>query len=193
MTKLLAVVEVEKEKKVRCCAPNCNKSVYKRIHIVEDNNEIIVLGETCYKIIYRNELSKKSLYTVNQSKILTDDERVLLIQNTKELIHEFEKNYQMQQEILKEKERKNRESRLLNISPPLELNLEQKNKFHKNAVNQKKSYSGNINPNEVICAFCGNKMISKTSFIPAKGYKCESCKKKNAQTSLYSQQLKKRT
>ena len=57
MSKLLAVVEVEKEKKVRCCAPECNKSVYKRIHIVEDNSEIIVLGETCYKILYGNKLN----------------------------------------------------------------------------------------------------------------------------------------
>ncbi|WP_444941698.1 hypothetical protein ACJJI3_04985 [Microbulbifer sp. ZKSA004] len=47
MAKLLAIVEVEKGRSIRCCAEVCNRPVYKRIHVIEkDDRSILVLGAT---------------------------------------------------------------------------------------------------------------------------------------------------
>ncbi len=46
--RLLAVVEVEKEQRIRCQQPGCNHTVYKAIHVVDEQGTLLVLGSTCF-------------------------------------------------------------------------------------------------------------------------------------------------
>ena len=91
MTRLLAIVSVDRERRVRCRAPGCKRTVYAQIHVVEtDEGTIEVLGSTCYGLIYKGELSRNSVYTGSSSRQLTEEERYLLEQNTEALIREFQ-------------------------------------------------------------------------------------------------------
>ena len=45
--KLLAVLEVDKEKRVRCQFPGCKQTIYKSIHVIADRGELKVIGSTC--------------------------------------------------------------------------------------------------------------------------------------------------
>ncbi len=45
--KLLALVSVEHAERVRCGQPNCGHSVYRRIHVVREHEQLLVLGSTC--------------------------------------------------------------------------------------------------------------------------------------------------
>ena len=46
---LLAIVEVSPERRINCQAPGCGRSVYKRIHVVQENGALQVLGSECFK------------------------------------------------------------------------------------------------------------------------------------------------
>lgn len=94
---LLAIVEVGKEKRVRCQAPHCTHSVYRRIHIVRQESGIHVYGSSCFKHIFEGLpiISSPAIYTHSGgSRELTDEERRLLIENTEELIRRFEAEHQ---------------------------------------------------------------------------------------------------
>ncbi|QFT57088.1 hypothetical protein FIU95_21285 (plasmid) [Microbulbifer sp. THAF38] len=68
MAKLLAIVEVEKSRSIRCCADGCNRPVYNRIHVIEeDDRSILVLGSKCYWILYKGQLSNEAVYTGDSS------------------------------------------------------------------------------------------------------------------------------
>ncbi len=187
MSELLAIVEVEKEKKVLCSSPECKRSVYKRIHIVLDNGKITVLGEKCFTGIFGGKLGRKSKYTGGLSKKLTDEERLLLINNTEELIQELEKEHSAK--IEKEKsECVDFENNLSDSEPEL---LE--HKIQTNQESQQNLLQEDVNSRQVRCAYCGKKMLTQLKFNPAKGHKCEACKESNVTVSLYAQQYRKRT
>ncbi len=97
MHQLLAIVEVDKDKRVKCCGPGCKSYVYRRIHVVLSNEKIEVLGSTCYQRNYLN-IRKNSEYTGSYSRKLTEEERKLLAENTVLLIKKFEEERRKEQE-----------------------------------------------------------------------------------------------
>lgn len=89
---LLAVVEVDKHDRVACQAPNCNRPVYKQIHIVELDGALRVLGCECYERLVGHGMKKGSTprYGASEGRRLTSEERQLLIENAARLIDRFE-------------------------------------------------------------------------------------------------------
>ena len=90
---LLAVVEVPQSDRVVCQAPNCKHSVYKRIHVVQRNGVLTVLGSECFKKLFGEEHAKPS-YGSGEGRLLTPEERQLLVENTARLITQFEAEHQ---------------------------------------------------------------------------------------------------
>lgn len=107
--RLLAIVEVSKEDRVICQARGCGHSVYKRIHVVRDNDQLVVLGSDCYSRLYEHLISVKTprYGTPSSSRALTQAERQLLVHNTTRLIETFEEEHQqaLQLEIQRVNER----------------------------------------------------------------------------------------
>jgi hypothetical protein len=87
--RLLAVVEVPQEDRVVCQAPGCKHPVYKRIHVVQKDGQLTVLGSECFKKLYGEGHSAPS-YGAGEGRLLTPEERQLLIENTARLIAQFE-------------------------------------------------------------------------------------------------------
>lgn len=98
---LLAVVCFDsKKEQVKCGYPGCKHYVYRKIHVVEDAGEISILGSTCFAKKYRG---KEPLGTANfsyggEGKMLTAEERELLLQNTAALIARFEQERKARQQ-----------------------------------------------------------------------------------------------
>jgi hypothetical protein len=91
MGKLLAIVEVDQDLKVYCQADGCTATVYKRVHVVDENGVIKILGGTCYSKIYGDSEYEQrfSHYTGIESRKLTPEEREMLLNNTEALIERF--------------------------------------------------------------------------------------------------------
>ena len=89
---LLAVIEVPYEARVRCMAPGCGHSVYKRVHIVRQSAKLLVLGSSCFSRIYAGQSVSTSSprFTTTTGRLLTEEERALLTSNTERLIGQFE-------------------------------------------------------------------------------------------------------
>ena len=49
--KLVAIVAVEPADRVQCSQPGCGHSVYARIHVVREGDELIVLGSSCHSTV----------------------------------------------------------------------------------------------------------------------------------------------
>ena len=94
--KLLAVVEVPRNDRVRCQSTGCNHPVFRRIHVVRENSAIRVYGSECFKKLFVGfpVASSTPQYTSSDGRHLTDEERKLLIENTERLIQQFESEYQ---------------------------------------------------------------------------------------------------
>jgi hypothetical protein len=91
MAKLIAIVAVDEGSRVRCQQPNCGHTVYRRIHVVEDNGALLVLGSTCFAKRYGNHQALGgSTYGGGDGKVLSEEERKLLVANTAALIEKFE-------------------------------------------------------------------------------------------------------
>jgi hypothetical protein len=89
--KLLAIVAVERADRVRCGQPNCGCSVYRRIHVVRENGQLLVLGSTCFSKRYgSNAALGGAQYGGGEGRSLTDAERQLLVGNTEALLARFE-------------------------------------------------------------------------------------------------------
>ncbi len=89
--KLVAIVAVEPDDRVRCGQPGCGHSVYARIHIVRDGDELIVLGSTCFEKRYGSSSALGSAkYGGSNGRRLTVEERQLLVSNTALLLSHFE-------------------------------------------------------------------------------------------------------
>lgn len=92
--KLLAVVKVEKEQRVRCQQPGCNHTVYKAIHVVEEQGTLLVLGSTCFTKRYGSPTQLGDpAYGNAGGRALTSEERQMLQDNTRAFIERFEKEY----------------------------------------------------------------------------------------------------
>ena len=93
---LLAVIEVPFAERVRCAAEGCGHSVYRRVHLVR-GDETRVYGSDCFSRLFGSTVLGKSVprYTSGgSSRVLTADERQLLVENTDRLIERFELEYQ---------------------------------------------------------------------------------------------------
>lgn len=93
---LLAVVEVPVDDRVRCQAPGCNHTVYKRIHVVRIERSLRVLGSTCFEKLFKGQaIARESpRFTQSNGRELTEAERALLVQNTEQLIAHLEAAYE---------------------------------------------------------------------------------------------------
>jgi len=87
--RLLAVVEVPQADRVVCQAPGCKHPVYKRIHVVQKDGKLTVLGSECFKKLF-GEASSTPSYGSGEGRLLTPEERQLLVENTERLISQFE-------------------------------------------------------------------------------------------------------
>lgn len=162
MRELLAIIEVDPGNRVLCCAPECKRSVYKRVHVVRDNSEVLVLGETCFSSIYDNLVPTSSKYTGSRSRVLTKKERRLLVENTEALISHFE------HELAKQKP----------IEPVSKSGLAE------NRENNTAHYQGP--GRDVRCHYCGKMIVTHIQHVPAMGFKCQVCKDNRARLPVRS-------
>ncbi|WP_123639254.1 hypothetical protein [Marinimicrobium koreense] len=152
MQELLAIIEVDSGDRVLCCAPECKRSVYKRVHVVRDNSQILVFGQTCFRGIYSDLVSAPSKYTGFHSKVLTEEERRLLVENTEALILRFENEFSKGNSI--------------------ELASESSLVGHRKNNTDHDQGSGR----DVLCHYCGKMMVTHIQHVPAMGFKCQVCK-----------------
>jgi hypothetical protein len=93
---LIAVIEVPEDKKVICQSEGCGRSVYKSVHIVKMKGKFQIVGSECFKKYIgknRSQEKLKPLYGSSEGIHLSEHERDLLLQNTEQLIAEFESKY----------------------------------------------------------------------------------------------------
>lgn len=100
---LLAVVEVEPEKRIRCQALGCGHTVYKRIHVVSVEGELQVVGSDCFKRLFAGVIGSKPSYGSSDGRRLTDEERKLLEQNTAELVAQLKAEHEDAERAAREK------------------------------------------------------------------------------------------
>lgn len=96
--RLLAVVEVPQAERVVCQAPGCKHPVFKRIHVVQKDGHLAVLGSECFKKLF-GELHSTPSYGSGEGRLLTPEERRLLVENTERLVAQFEAEYQAALEL----------------------------------------------------------------------------------------------
>ncbi len=91
---LLAVVEVDKADRIQCQAEGCGHSVYKRIHVVLAGLEFKVLGSQCYERLYGQATltGEAAQYGTGTGRLLTPEERLVLVENTAVFIEALEAN-----------------------------------------------------------------------------------------------------
>lgn len=92
---LLAMVEVEKQDAVQCQHLGCNHRVYKRIHVVEESGQLLVLGSSCFEKRYGSGavLAKPSYGGANGKK-LSPQERQMLVETTAAFMERFRLEYE---------------------------------------------------------------------------------------------------
>lgn len=94
---LLAIVSVERERRVLCQNPGCGHGVYAAIHVVQDGGQLLVLGSTCYARRYGGaQALGNPAYSsgAGGGGLLTDQERDALANNTAELIAQFKARHE---------------------------------------------------------------------------------------------------
>jgi hypothetical protein len=89
--RLRAVVAVDMNKRVQCQQPGCKHSVYAAVHVVEEDGRLLVLGSTCFVKRYGSSHALgHAQYGGRGGRLLTEDERLMLIENTQALLAHFE-------------------------------------------------------------------------------------------------------
>ncbi len=144
---LLAIVQVDVCQRVYCQAPECTRTVYKEIHVIEDKGEILVLGSFCYTKLYGQETVHTSVFTGTRTRMLTESERELLHSNTKALIDKFKKELPVQ-----------------------DIDIQDIN------IQDIDSSNNNVNTVAVKCSYCHVPMQTTLKKKPARGYRCQECK-----------------
>lgn len=92
---LLAIVEVEKQDAVQCQHLGCNHRVYKRVHVVEESGQLLVLGSSCFEKRYGSgALPAKPSYGGENGKKLSPEERQMLVDNTAAFMERFRLEYE---------------------------------------------------------------------------------------------------
>ena len=91
-TSLFTIVEVDPSERIRCQAPGCHKSVYKRIHVVRDGDHIVVVGSDCWARLYAHTTLSDFTPRIGSSegRLLTTEEREMLTSNTAEFVARME-------------------------------------------------------------------------------------------------------
>lgn len=87
MHTLLAIVEVPEADRVQCQAAGCGHGVFRRIHVVQHDARLLVLGGDCYSKLYGGgpERAQVALWGAGCRR-LTPQEREMLVSNTAALI-----------------------------------------------------------------------------------------------------------
>ena len=91
---LFAVVEVDPSARIRCQAPGCRKTVYKRIHVVCDGDLIVAVGSDCWARLYAHAPGTKAQprHGSVHGRLLTPEERALLEENTAAFVARMEQD-----------------------------------------------------------------------------------------------------
>jgi hypothetical protein len=89
---LLAIVSVDRAERVTCGQSGCGHSVFAQIHVVRADGELMVLGSTCFAKRFGgvDGLGSASFGGGGKGRLLTADERLLLMNNTAALLAQFE-------------------------------------------------------------------------------------------------------
>lgn len=98
--RLLAIVEVDHDQRVRCGNPGCGHSVYKAIHVVQEGPELLVLGSTCFNKRYGVGALGAPQYGGGGGRKLNAEERELMLNNTMALLQRFEEEHAAHREKL---------------------------------------------------------------------------------------------
>jgi len=163
---LLAIVEVEKENRVYCQAQECKRTVYKRIHVVRDKGGILVLGQRCFAVKYAGKCNEGANLTNGHTRTLTEEERLLLVENTERLIQQFQAEHQCRLSA-------DKKTPLVNVPQ----NKEKQKPFKPSSSNLSDNRCGP--PREVKCHYCRGLMLTTLTFTPGSGFKCDECVAKN--------------
>lgn len=103
--KLLAVVSVDQNKRVRCQHPGCKQTIYSEVHVINDCGTLKVIGSTCIKKGDYGDLGEPAFTSgAGTGKTLSDEDRDLLANNTAELVRKLEAQFRariQEQERLK--------------------------------------------------------------------------------------------
>ena len=79
------------KKRVQCQQPGCKHSVYAAVHVEEEDGRLLVLGSTCFAKRYGSSHALgHAQYGGSSGRMLTEDERLMLLQNTEALLAHFE-------------------------------------------------------------------------------------------------------
>ncbi|MEQ6436286.1 hypothetical protein V8Z74_14830 [Comamonas sp. w2-DMI] len=99
--KLLAIVSVEESKKVRCQYPGCGHPIYRSIHVVRAGEEILLIGSTCITKDSNSYNLGEPAYTEGGSggRLLSPEERLMLIENTAALIERLRNEFEQRSAI----------------------------------------------------------------------------------------------
>lgn len=90
--RLLKVVEVEYEQRIRCRAQGCGRPVYKRIHVVDAGGQITVVGSDCFERLYGHGPREEPIYGGStgdgdeNARLLSAEERELMESKTEAFI-----------------------------------------------------------------------------------------------------------
>lgn len=92
--KLLAVVSVDHNKRVRCQHPGCKQTIFSEVHVINDCGTLKVIGSTCIKKGDYGDLGEAAFTSgVGAGKTLSDEDRDLLANNTEELVRKLEAQF----------------------------------------------------------------------------------------------------
>lgn len=90
----LAVIEIPKSERIRCQAEGCGHSVYKKVHVIKQNNVISVYGSECAKKIFGTWLKRQTpSFTSTTGVKLSESDVQLLRINTERLLKKLEDDY----------------------------------------------------------------------------------------------------
>jgi hypothetical protein len=149
--RLLAILEVPKEERVYCQADTCTRAVYKAIHVIEDQEKISILGSQCFAKLYGSHKSTTPEYSGGSPRVLSKEERELLLQNTKSLLERLEAEHQVQ------------------ATQPEQPAPTEK------AQSQHQSHNEEI-LKSVRCSFCRSEMETALPRRPVRGFRCPTCR-----------------
>ena len=145
---LLAIVQVEPDRRVRCGAPDCTKTVYARIHVIREDGAIKVLGSTCFDRLYGGGAKQTPRFTSGAGTLLTEEERRKLLKNTEQFIHDLEAKMPKPE-----------------VTPPPEPETAEM------LPEAPRGPSRNV-----VCHYCHKSMTTTLLRRPARGYRCGECK-----------------
>lgn len=95
-TQLLAIVEVGEDKRVRCQFPGCKQTIYKSIHVIAEQGELKVIGSTCVTKGAYGEIGLPAYTSGGDGKLLSDEERQMLLNNTSELVSYLKAQFELE-------------------------------------------------------------------------------------------------